>query len=153
MPGFLSRIKQYREEVSQQQNVKAASNLQRLREERIRQEGKARLVAAQQKEESRIQAAKKTNFSNTTLGKLSNFVGSIKANKQKGVRTTKATTKRGYIPQGINQGSSGLQLGGNTGGIQLGGSGQSPFNQPTRNIEIGKSRGLEFGTKGKSPFK
>ena len=79
-----AKIRQAKKEHSAAQNTKQASKIRRLKSERVKFEGKARLNASEAAEKSRITKAKKAARSNTTLGKLTKAVRQeIKSNKKK----------------------------------------------------------------------
>lgn len=154
--GFFARLREKKEEYAQQQNINRASELKKLREQRIAEEGRAKLIKIENEQRQRIADAKKVQFENSNVGKL---IGFVKAQKNKGVSSKKASTKSlGKVPQEINRGATGLQLGnrplevGGNRGIDLGGN--SPFNVGGSNNSdrFSQGRGLNFGGSKKSPF-
>lgn len=98
---------------SQQDNIRKAEELQRLRLERQKYEGKAKLNRLIEEENIRIEKAKgPSNLQKFGAG-LTKVV-----NKQKAKQSKRVVPKSGNKLRQINQGS---------GGIQFGGSGNSNF--------------------------
>jgi len=121
---------------SQINNMERAAELQRLRQQRIQVEGKAKLETARQQEIGRIQAAKAK-----TPNKLMAFGQGIAKLINKG-KEHNAKSKGKSYGKGIfgeaNRGSTGLQFGGNSNnnrGIDFGAGGGSPFNGPVKPAE------------------
>lgn len=117
---------------SQTENIKRADELQRLRTERIRMEGKANLEQAKQQELAKISAAKAKAPSN--LMKFGQGLAGVinRAGKSKGTKS-KGSMFGGNTVGGT--GSKGIDFGGRANGSQFGGQ-----------------KGLDFGGKSSSPF-
>jgi len=120
--GQKQQFRRLQQDRSMAHNVAAADELQALKEQRIRLEGKARLSAAQADERGRIQQSQQTLRQNSPVMRgarnLAKFIneGKTVLKKVKGTST-----------------GPGLQFGGK--GFNVGGGGSGPFN-----------------TKGSNPF-
>lgn len=129
MISVLERIKRKKQEFQEMkrrksgmENIKRAEELQKLREERIRLEGKARLEKARQKEINRIERAK-----TKAPSKLQRFAQGLAGsmNEIKGQKKKSSKPNRSVLFGGLNEGSK-TNFGG-TRNIEFTGKG-SPFN-------------------------
>jgi len=117
---------------SQQENFKKAEELQKLRQQRITAEGKARLETARQSEVARIKAAR-----SKTPNKLMAFGQGVARLINKGKEhnaKSKGKSFGGSLFGESNRGSTGIDFGGN-GGLNVGGMGGSPFNVGPKAVE------------------
>jgi hypothetical protein len=130
------RFNAARDKQSQLNNMARAAELQRLRQERIKVEGKAKLETAKQQELARINAARaKTPSKLAAFGK--GIAAVINKGKEHNIKSKGKSYGKGIFGE-ANRGSTGLQFGGNNNnnrGIDFGAGGGSPFNPGARPAE------------------
>lgn len=130
-----AKFKEVQTQRRQEANKQTARELKELREERIAQEGRAKLINAKAKEEARISKARETSFNASAIGKFTSFLGSnlkaSKGSKSKGGFRSVATGL--FNAQNSNRSSGGLDFG----------MSSNPFGSNEK-----KEKGLDNSSKG-----